>query len=374
MLKKLKEIAFLFLRIGSIAFGGPLAHIAIFQREIIEKRKWITNEHFANLIGFTNLIPGPNSTEMAIYIGKERGGWPGMILAGVCFILPATLFTMVLAYLYQMYGYLPGFQSVIFGLKPAVISIIVAAIYPLARKKTNSAAMIIVFIIVLSLAILGFNPIILLFGSGIFYAIFYYTFKIKNSKGAKLLTFGLFPQKMAVLFHLPNLSIFLSFLKIGAILYGGGYVLFAFLDAEFVSKGIITKNLLMDSIAVGQFTPGPILSTATFIGWQLNGFWGGLLATIGVFLPSFIFIAIINPLLPRLRKSKIFSSFLDAVTVASFAIIFFVCLNMAKTIIYDWRCDLILIATLVILLKYKKINSGLVVFSSIIFGYILSLI
>jgi chromate transporter len=373
MVNKLKEISLLFLKLGCIAFGGPAAHIAIFEREIINKRNWLSHEHFMDLIGLTNLIPGPNSTEMAIYIGKERAGYPGMLLAGICFILPAMLLTMVFAYLYKIYGYIPKFQSIIYGIKPAVISIIISAIYPLIRKKINSYSLGFLFAIVLVLALLGVNPILLMFGSGIAYAVLYFSIKGKNHKSIiNLLFFGIIPNNTVVLVQPSNIFIFLTFLKIGAILYGGGYVLFAFLDAELVSRGIITKSLLFDSIAVGQFTPGPILSTATFIGWQLNGFWGGLLATIGVFLPSFIFIAVITPFLPKLRKSELFSVFLDAVTVASFAVIFYICIDMAKAIIFDWRSVVIMMLTLAILLKFRRINTAVIVILGAILGFALS--
>ena len=370
----LKDIAKLFLKLGIIGFGGPAAHIAMMQEEVVSKRKWLTEQHFLDLIGATNLIPVPNSTEMAIHIGHEKAGWKGLIVAGLCFILPAVCITGFFAWLYKEYGQLPEAQPFLYGIKPAIIAIILAAIFPLAKKSLKSVELALIGLLVLSCSLLHFNEIYLLFGAG-FLALALAS--IRNNKWTN--TNGVFPFAFLEITNTTavsasNFKLFLIFLKIGAILYGSGYVLFAFLDAELVSTGLLSRQQLIDAIAVGQFTPGPVFSSVTFIGYQINGWSGAIISTIGIFLPSFVFVALLNPLVKKMRNSKLFSSFLDAVNVASVAIIISVCFSMSKETITDWRTIAIAVCSISLLFGYKKINSAFVVLGGSVMGYLLTLI
>src|SRR5690606_8987673 len=335
----LAEVASVFFRLGCLGFGGPAVHIALMEEEVVRKRKWITPEHFLDLVGATNLIPGPNSTEMTMHCGHERAGWKGLILAGVCFIFPAVIITAIFAWAYQQYGQLPQVQPFIYGIAPAIIAVIVAAMLSLGKKALKSVLLGIIGLIAMLAVLWGFNEILVLFGAGIMGILIHLIRQsTKNIHGFfpfTLLQAGLY------LHELPASKLFLIFLKVGAILYGSGYVLFAFLDAELVSKGFMSKQLLVDAIAVGQFTPGPVFTAATFIGWQLGGWAGAIAATIGIFLPSFLFVYFLNPLIPALRKSAIMSAFLDTVNIVSIAIIFAVCIEMGKEAIGDWRTALI---------------------------------
>jgi len=369
---EIKNVAKLFLKLGFTAFGGPTAHIAIMYNEVVTKRKWMTEQHFLDLIGATNLIPGPNSTEMAIHIGKERAGWKGLVVAGLCFILPAVFITGIFAWLYKKYGLLPEVQPFVYGIKPAIISVILAAIYPLAKKSLKSTEQILIGLVVLILALLNYNDIYLMFGAGIFALIL-------NSTKSNRITKSFFPVTLlqisnTTLVSVSNLNLFLIFLKIGAILYGSGYVLFAFLDTELVSTGIISRQQLIDAIAVGQFTPGPVFSSVTFIGYQINGFNGALISTAGVFIPSFIFVALLNPFVKKMRSSLAFASFLDAVNVASIAIIIAICYIMGKEIINNWQTTLIAVLSLVIAFGMRKINSALIILIGSLLGFLLTLI
>lgn len=370
----LKEIAKLFLKLGIIGFGGPAAHIAMMQEEVVEKRKWLTEQHFLDLIGATNLIPGPNSTEMAIHIGHEKGGWKGLIVAGLCFILPAVFITGIFAWFYKQYGQMPEVQPFIYGIKPAIIAIILGAIFPLAKKSFKSIELVIIGIIVLVCSLLNFNEIYLMFGSG-FLALLLYS--IRNSKQNRINS--IFPLTFlqianTTILSTTNSKLFWIFLKIGAILYGSGYVLFAFLDTELVSTGLLSRTQLVDAIAVGQFTPGPVFSSVTFIGYQVNGFSGAITSTVAIFLPSFVFVVLLNPLVKKMRNSKLFAAFLDAVNVASIAIIMVVCLEMGMETITDWRTILIALLSIIITFNYKKINSAFIVLGGSIIGYVLNFI
>lgn len=368
----LKEIARLFLKLGIIGFGGPAAHISMMQEEVVTKRKWLTQQHFLDLIGATNLIPGPNSTEMAIHIGREKAGWKGLLIAGICFIFPAVFITGIFAWLYKEYGLLPEVQPFIYGIKPAIIAIILGAIFPLAKKSVKSVKLAILGIIVLVGSLLQYNEIFLLFGTGIL-AVLIFFIQNKNSEGLKNLIPVISLQHSGNdILSTANIKLFLIFLKVGAILYGSGYVLFAFLDAELVSEGLISRKQLIDAIAVGQFTPGPVFSSVTFIGYQINGFTGAVVSTIGIFLPSFLFVALLNPLVKKMRNSKVFSIFLDAVNVASVAIIIAVCINMGMDTITDWRTSLIAVVCIVLSFGYKKINSALIVLAGSGMGYLLT--
>lgn len=367
---ELLEIAKLFFKLGAVAFGGPAAHVAMMEDEVVKKRKWMTHDHFLDLMGATNLIPGPNSTEMTMHCGHERAGWKGLIVAGFCFIFPAVIITALFAWLYQQYGQLPKVEPFVYGIKPAVIAIIVMAAYRLGRKAIKNKFLIFIGLFALGLCLYGINEIAVLFGCGIV-GLLFSLFKTNNN----IYTFiPLMLLQVANPIKIETFKIFLTFLKIGAILYGSGYVLFAFLDAELVANGWLTRQALIDAVAVGQITPGPVLSTATFIGWQMNGLMGALAATIGIFLPSFLFVLVLNPLIPKIRKSKLFGAFLDAVNVAAVALIIAVCIQMGKTTITDWKTLLITIISLAIVFIFKKLNSALIVLGGSILGYLLYLI
>ena len=370
--KPLLEVARVFLKLGCIGFGGPAVHIAMMEEEIVRKRKWISQEHFLDLVGATNLIPGPNSTEMTMHCGLEKAGWKGLIVAGICFILPAVIITGIFAYAYQQYGKLPQVEPFIYGIKPAIISVIVSLMISLGKKALKTIELGIIGIIAAALAVYGINEIYILFGAG-FIGILLYLVKSRKQTLHTIFPFVLLQVSISPT-NLLNWKLFWIFLKVGSILYGSGYVLFAFLDAELVTTGMLSKQELIDAIAVGQFTPGPVFSSATFIGWQIAGLPGAIAATIGIFLPSFLFVAFLNPLIPKLRKSKIMSVFLDTVNMVSVAIILAICLEMGKSSITDWRTTFIAIAGFVVSMTFKKLNSAFVVIGGAIAGYLLSLL
>lgn len=368
---RIKEIVQLFLKLGFLGFGGPAAHIAMMQQEVVVKRKWMSEQHFLDLLGATNLIPGPNSTEMAIHIGYDKGGWKGLLAAGICFILPAVFITGIFAWLYKQYGELPEIQPFIYGIKPAIVAIIIGAIFPLAKKSIKSIVVAFIGIAVLVLALLGISEIYLLFGSGLFALGLFY---IQNQKVNTLQSFVpvlFFQMANNQLLSEINIRLLWMFLKIGAVLYGSGYVLFAFLDTELVANGLLTRQQLMDAIAVGQFTPGPVFSSVTFIGYQINGLSGAVISTIAIFLPSFVLVALLNPLMKKMRNSKGLSASLDAVNIASVAMIIAVCFTMAKETITDWNTISIALISAIIIFKFKTINSAVIVFGGALLGYLL---
>jgi chromate transporter len=369
---KLFDIAKLFLKLGSISFGGPAAHISMMENEVVRKRQWMTHEHFLDLIGATNLIPGPNSTEMSMHCGQERAGYIGLIIAGISFILPAVIVTAVFAWLYQRYGHLPKIELFIYGIKPAVIAIIISAVISLGRKALKNIEVGILGVATLVACLFGMNEIVALFACGFMGLLLYF---IKRGYKNVNVFFPLFLLQIpADILREGNGKIFWIFLKIGALLYGGGYVLFGFLNSELVAKGLLSRQILIDAVAVGQFTPGPVLSAATFIGWQMNGITGALAATAGIFLPSFLFVALLNPLIPRLRKSKVMSAFLDSINIAAVAIIAAVCIAMGKDTLTDWRTMLIGIISLAVILLFKKLNNAFIVLGGSAMGYLLMLL
>jgi chromate transporter len=371
---EIRDIAKLFLKLGIISFGGPAAHITMMRDEVVVKRKWLTEQHFLDLIGATNLIPGPNSTEMAIHIGYEKGGWKGLIVAGLCFIIPAVLITGLFAWLYKQYGQLPEVQPFIYGIKPAIIAIILGAIFPLAKKSLKSTELRLIGLVVLICSLLNINEIYLLFGAGFFALFITYIRNNKQNNISSFLPLAVLQITNTTILSATNANLFWIFLKIGALLYGSGYVLFAFLDTELVATGLLSRQQLIDAIAVGQLTPGPVFSTVTFIGYQINGFIGAIISTIAIFIPSFIFVALLKPMVNKMRNSKLFSAFLDAVNAASVAIIVVVCFDMGKESITDWRTLFIAILSIVIAFGFRKINSAFVVLGGSILGYLLTLI
>lgn len=369
---QLSELAKLFLKLGVIGFGGPAVHIAMMQDEVVKKKAWMSDEHFLDPVGATNLIPGPNSTEMTMHIGHERGGWKGLVVAGCCFILPAVIITAIFAWLYKKYGQLPQVQPFVYGIKPAIIAIVVWLMISLGRKALKSVELGIIGVLSAVAVLAGMNEIFVLFGAGLIGVVMHLIKKQRTQ------AYGLFPFVLLQIagsnINLSNPKLFWIFLKIGSILYGSGYVLFAFLDAELVAKGLLTKQQLVDSIAVGQFTPGPVFSSATFIGWQIGGVAGAVAATVGIFLPSFLFVALLNPLIPRLRKSAVMSSFLDTVNIVSVAIILSVLIEIGQVTLLDWRTIIIAVISFALTYTFRKLNTAFIIFGGAILGYFLSLI
>lgn len=372
--KRLREVASVFFKLGCIAFGGPAAHIAMMEEEIVHKRKWMDRQHFLDLIGATNLIPGPNSTEMTMHCGHERAGVPGLFVAGICFIFPAVVITGIFTWLYAKYGELPAVEPFIFGIKPAVLAIIAAAIFKLGQKALKNWQLGILGVLVLVASILGVNEIIALLTAGVLGALYFYVEQRKFQNPKAILPIILLQASGMTVAQLSTLKVFWTFLKVGAVLYGSGYVLFAYLDAELVTRGWLTRQELIDAVAVGQFTPGPVLSTATFIGYQLTGFWGAVAATLGIFLPSFLFVLILNPLVPKMRQSKLLGYFLDSVNVAAVAVMVAVLFAMGKDTLTDWRGIVIAVFSIVLTFGTKKINAMWIVIGGAIMGFVLSLI
>jgi chromate transporter len=355
--QRLTEVAKLFLKLGMTAFGGPAAHIAMMHNEIVKRRKWLSDQQFLDLVGATNLIPGPNSTEMAIHIGFLRAGWPGLIMGGICFIVPAMLIVLFLAWVYVRFGATPQAEWLLYGIKPVVIAIIVQALWSLGQKAVKGAPTAAVAVIVIILYFMGMNEIALLFGGGLIVMLLTNYRRLRRRMAGifiPLSSVGILSY-VSIPFSLPQL--FLTFLKIGAVLYGSGYVLLAFLRADFVVRfGWLTDQQLMDAIAIGQVTPGPVFTTATFIGFVLGGIPGALLATLAIFLPSFIFVAISNPLIPRIRNSAWVSGLLDGVNVASLGLMAAVTWQLGRASLTGPLTILIALSSFVLLI-WLKVNS-----------------
>jgi chromate transporter len=360
--QRLTEVVKLFLKLGITAFGGPAAHIAMMHDETVKRRNWLSDQQFLDLVGATNLIPGPNSTEMAIHIGFLRAGWRGLIIGGTCFIVPAMLIVLLLAWVYVGFGTTPQAEWLLYGVKPVVIAIIVQALWSMGQKAVKGSLTVAVAVIVIFLYFAGINEIALLFAGGLIVMLG------KNYRRLRGRVLGLFAipisgagvwTQVSIPFALPWL--FLIFLKIGAVLYGSGYVLLAFLRADFVVRlGWLTDQQLLDAIAIGQVTPGPVFTTATFIGYVLGGVPGGLVATLGIFLPSFVFVAISNPLIPRIRNSTLVSGLLDGVNVASLGLMAAVTWQLGRASLTGPLPILIALVSFVLLVRFKVNSTWLV--------------
>ncbi len=368
----LAEVAALFLKLGFTAFGGPAAHIGIMHNEVVVLRKWLTDEEFLDLLGATNLIPGPNSTEMAIHIGYLRAGFLGLLTGGICFIAPATLIVLGLSWLYVQYGNTPQLEWLMYGIKPVVIAIIAQALWTLGRKAFNNKLAVIIGVSVFVLYFFKLNEIALLFGGALIVMIVSNYRRLNKINPAILIPLGGISLAQIIPFSLSTL--FFTFLKIGSVLYGSGYVLLAFLRNDFVLRlGWLTDQQLIDAIAIGQITPGPLFTAATFIGYILGGTSGALLATLGIFLPSFIFVLILNPLIPKIRNSDWASSLLDGVNASSLGLMAAVTFQLATTSLTDFPAAAITFVSLILLLRYK-INSTWLIAGGAIAGFIISLL
>lgn len=332
-LKRLTELAQVFLKLGILGFGGPAVHIAMMEEEVVTRRQWLTRSQFLDLLGATNLIPGPNSTEMAIHIGYSYGGWLGLLVAGSCFILPAISITTIFAWLYLTWGSLPALTPILTGIKPGILIVIVAALWRLQKKAFKDRKLIWIALFVIILVVMGTPEAIALFSGGILGMLWLMSKQDpKNSQGTlPILVLALSTTGKTAVISPTLLKLGLFFLKVGSILFGSGYVLFAFLEGDLVNQyGWLTQQQLFDAIAVGQFTPGPILSTATFIGYLILGIPGAIVATLGIFLPSFFFVVISHPFIAKIRQSKWASAFLDAVNASSVALIAVVTFKLAQ--------------------------------------------
>ncbi len=369
----LKEIALLFFKMGCIAFGGPAAHISMMDDEVVTRRNWLSRDHFLDLIGATNLIPGPNSTEMTMHIGYERGGWRGLFLAGASFIFPAATITLFLAWLYVQYGELPQVKPLLWGIKPAVLVIIMSALWKLGKKAVKSWQLAVLGTAVFTAVMFGIDEVLALLVGGLLGMLIWGLWR--KWRGLPMLIW--WPAAFQLDFNLQKETavslweLALFFLKVGLTLYGSGYVLVAYLQGGLVEQlGWLTQTQLLDAIAIGQFTPGPVLTTATFVGYLVAGFPGAIIATLAIFLPSFLFVLILNPLIPKMRQSKWLSAFLDAVNVASVGLMTAVLLLLARDTLVDWQSILIMLVAAVAVFRFK-LSSLWVVLMAALLGFIL---
>ena len=378
------EIALVFLRLGLIGFGGPAAHIAMMEEDVVARRRWVSRERFLDLLGATNLIPGPNSTEMAIHIGMVQAGFPGLIVAGLCFIMPATAITLALAWAYVRFQSLPQTSTLLLGVKPVVVAIILSAVVRLGRTALKTPGLAALGLAVFLLGLLGVNEIVLLLGGGIA-GVLWSVLSRRPLRPTGLCLLGAVGLVAAVLMAMgavgtgvaatwgsrpPSLSnIGLFFLKIGSVLFGSGYVLIAFLRGGLVVENRwLTELQLLDAVAIGQFTPGPVLSTATFVGYLLAGWPGACVATVAIFFPSFLFVLATNPLIPRIRRSTLTGSFLDAINVSAIALMAAVTAELGLTALRGWVELAIGMAAVVGLAKFRLNPAWLVVGGAVVGG------
>jgi chromate transporter len=369
---RLRELAALFLRLGATAFGGPAAHIAMMHDEVVTRRRWVSEERFLDLLGATNLIPGPNSTEMAIHIGLLRAGWPGLLVAGTCFIVPAMLIVLALAWAYVRYGATTAGEALLYGIEPVVVAIVAQALLRLGATATKrSVVLILVGAATFVLYLLGVNELVLLAGAGVVVALIRAAGRARASelRAVVPLLAGVVPLAAAAdRTSVALWRLFLEFLKLGAVVYGSGYVLFAFLQGDLVDGlGWLTRQQLLDSLAVGQLTPGPVFTTATFIGYLLGGVAGALVATLGIFLPGFVFVALLQPIVRLMRRSAWTGDLLDGVNVGAVGLMAGVTVQLARTAFVDIATVLFAVGALVVLLRFK-VNSGWVVLAGAVLG------
>jgi chromate transporter len=373
----LRELAAFFLRLGLTAFGGPAAHIAIMEDELVRRRGWLTREKFLDLLGASNLIPGPSSSELAIHIGYQRAGFAGLLVAGACFILPAFAMVSAFAWAYVRFGHLPAISALLYGVKPVVIAVILQALWGLGRSAVKTKILAAIGVVAVALAFYGLHPLLLLLLAGIVMVLTQIDFH-----RAGITAFSPWPALQRMI-RIPRslwaaaaatatasvtlTSLFLVFLKIGAVVFGSGYVLLAFLRNDLVlHRGWLTDSQLIDAVAVGQVTPGPVFTTATFIGYVLAGMRGAAVATLGIFLPAFILVAISGPLVFSIRKSKLAGSFLDGVNVASLALMVAVSWQLARASIIDIATSSLAAVSLFLLLRYRVNSAWLVIAGAVI--------
>ena len=359
------EVARVFGTLGVTAFGGPAAHIALMREEVVRRRRWVTDERFVDLLGMTNLIPGPNSTEMAIHLGYARAGWGGLVAAGIAFIVPAMMIVLALAWIYVRYGALPQAAWLLYGIKPVIIAVVVHAMWGLLRSAITTPLLAAVGTAALTLYLTGANELAVLFGGGLAVVLARQAAGWWRGGAAALMTLAGWPGVAAA--DTARAAggglgtLFLLFLKIGSVLYGSGYVLLAFLRNDFVERhGWLTDQQLLDAVSIGQFTPGPVFTTATFVGYLVAGWPGALIATVGIFLPSFIFVALSRPLIPRIRASRWTAFTLDGVNAAALGLMAAVTLTLARAAVVDWLTGVLAIAAAVLLIRCRVNSAWLV--------------
>ncbi len=363
----LREISALFLKLGVTGFGGPAAHIAMMEDEVVTRRGWLDRGHFLDLMAATNLIPGPNSTEMTMHVGYTRARLPGLVVAGASFILPAALITGLIAWFYVRFGDLPEVERLFWGTRPVVIVIILGAVWKLGRSAVRDWTLLVIALAVGAAALAGVNEVIALFAGGLL-GMVWLRLRAMRDRGQLSLALAL---PLAAAGTVPLWQLGAYFLFIGSVLYGSGYVLYAFLDGGLVQNlGWLTEQQLIDAIAVGQFTPGPLLSTATFVGYVIAGWQGAAVATIAIFLPSFFFVWALNPLVPRLRRSAWMAAFLDAVTVSAVALMLVVALNLAQSTLVNWQAWVIMLASGALFFRFR-INAAWLVAGGALAGWLL---
>lgn len=373
----LRSVVLVAFKLGCIAFGGPAAHIAMLRQEVVERRTWVEEQRFLDLMGITNLIPGPNSTELVMHIGRERAGIKGLVGAGTAFILPAASITLVFAWLYMSYGTTTQGEWLLRGIKPVVLAVVMQAIWNLGKTAFKSFPLTIVSTLVFVLYLLGGNEVLLLFG-GALIAFLIQRLPVSwnppsaSSFVAPWLMSGTFSLAVASAMAVPYTAIrlFLTFLKIGSVLYGSGYVLIAFLHNDFVERlGWLTEKQLLDAVAVGQFTPGPVFTTATFVGYVVGGFPGAALATLGIFLPAFIFVGIAHALINRLMGLTWIRPLLDGINVAAVGLMAAVSVVLARDAVTDLMTAVLVLAAFALLIRHK-VNSAILVLA----GALISLV
>jgi chromate transporter len=377
----LGTVAWFFLRLGTTAFGGPAAHIALMEEEVVRRRGWLTHAEFLDLLGAANLLPGPSSTEMAIYIGHRLAGWPGLILAGVCFILPATLLVTAIAWAYVTFRTLPQVGWLLYGVKPVVVAVVVHALWRLGRACVRSVFLAVVGLAAIALLVLGGHELAVLFGVGLFVMLVREFARRRQQSGPTGLPAVLGPPALplasaaaAGAAPIGLWPLFLFFLKVGSVIFGSGYVLLAFLRTDLVERWHwLKEEELLDAVAVGQVTPGPVFTTATFIGYILAGPAGAVVATAGIFLPGFVFVALSARLLPRLRKSVLAGAFLDGVNVASLALMARVTWQLGWEAIIDVPAAVLALGGVVLLLRFR-VNATWLVLGGAVLGLVRGLL
>ena len=367
---RLRELALLFLRLGATSFGGPAAHVAMIEHEVVRRRGWLGRAELLDLLGAVNLIPGPNSTELAIHVGWRRAGWAGLLVAGLSFILPAAVLVLLLAAAYVRFGTLPVAGAILRGVKPVIVAVVLQALWGFGRTAVKGPLLAAVLVAAFAASLAGANELVLLGACGAAVAV---SRAVRRDAPAAALALPTLPALPAVLAAAPAVGlwpIFLFFLKVGSVLFGSGYVLLAFLRADLVERWHwLTDAQLLDAIAVGQVTPGPVFTTATFVGYLLAGTPGAIVATVGIFAPAFAFVAASGPLLPRLRASRVAGAFLDGVNVASLALMAAVSLHLGRSAIDGpWTAAIAAVA-LAVLWKYR-VNSAWLVLAGGVLGWV----
>ena len=368
----LGEIALVFLKLGTIAFGGPAAHLAMMEEEFVRRRQWITRAEFLDRLATANLIPGPSSTAVAIFVGQLKRGWRGLIAAGCCFIIPAAVIVSVIAWAYVRFGSLPKAEGVLYAIKPAVVAIVIQALGKLGRTGVRTSLLAVIAVLAAGLNLLGVSPMLVLVFAGLVSAA---AFGMKNRLlGAgvglpKVVASAMAMAAMGAALPVGLARLFFSFLKVGSVVFGSGYVLLAFLQTEFVERlHWLTDKQLLDAVAVGQFTPGPLFTTATFIGYVVAGWTGAVVATVGIFLPGFVLVAVSGPLIPRLRRSAAVAAMLEGVVAGSLALMAVVAWQLAKASIVD-RTSLVLFGVSLVALLRFRVNSAWVVAAAAVVGW-----